>query len=92
MERKDYAMAKSQRIVQFSTDETGKPRLGDNERLYENARYEYVPKRSYVSGRLKDRESVAAWVRNAVVGDLETLDRGIEQRTDMTKGGGNSCC
>lgn len=82
-------MAKLKRVTKFETDGTGTPRLRDDEGLCRNARYERVPKRDYVSGRLKGREAVAAWVRNAVIGDLETLDGGIKQRTDMTKGGGN---
>ena len=74
-------------LVSFDTDENGE--MKQKGKLYENATYERVPPRKYVRDRLRDREAVAAWVRNAVVGDLETLDQGIALRTDTTKGGGN---
>jgi hypothetical protein len=76
------------KVTKFETNDQGTPILG-NDSLYPNSQYERTPRREYVTNRLKDRAHVANWVRNAVIGDLETLDKGIACREDPDKGGGN---
>src|SRR5436190_10595927 len=76
------------RVTWFKTDGDGNVLLAARTALCRNSRYHQVPQRIYGSGRLKSREQVADWIRNAVLGDLETLDCGMEKRTSE-RGGGN---